>query len=59
NTLSSAHVNRALNHIGKNNCKEAKTDIIYIYKNYRDVENIEYHIKDLAEKMKNCVQQRV
>lgn len=57
--LSSAYVNRALNYIGNNNCKEAKTDILYIYKNYRDIENIDYHLKDLAKKMKNCVQQRV
>ncbi|WCO00237.1 tetratricopeptide repeat protein [Psychroserpens ponticola] len=57
--LSSAYVNRAFNHIGNNNCEKAKTDIIYIYKNYRAVKNIEYHLKDLAKKMKNCVQQRV
>ncbi|MCK0109900.1 hypothetical protein MWU58_11395 [Flavobacteriaceae bacterium S0825] len=57
--LSSAYVHRALNYLGKNECDKAQTDLNYIIANFQESRNTEYHIKDLTEKIKNCVQHRV
>ncbi|WP_188463939.1 tetratricopeptide repeat protein [Bizionia arctica] len=57
--LSTAYVHRALNYLGKNNCEKAQTDLNYIVENFQGIGNTEYHIKDLTEKIKNCVQQRI
>jgi len=57
--LSSAYVHRALNYLGKDECDKAQTDLNYIIDNFQGIGNTEYHIKDLTEKIKNCVQQRL
>lgn len=54
--LSSAYVHRALNYIGNDECEKAQTDLHYIKDNFQGIGNTEYHIKDLTEKIKNCVQ---
>lgn len=53
--LSSAYVHRALNYIGKDECKNAKSDLKYIKNHYGKVENMDYHIKDLTDKLKACI----
>ena len=55
--LASAYVHKALNRLGLNDCKSAKKDLELIIKNYSNVEGIDYHIRDLTGKIKNCVQQ--
>jgi tetratricopeptide (TPR) repeat protein len=57
--LSSAYVNRALNYFGNNKCNETQTDLNYIISNFQGIRNIEYHIKDLTGKIKNCVQHSI
>ena len=57
--LSSAYVHRALNYLGKDECEKAQTDLNYIIDHFRGIGNTEYHIKDLTEKIKNCVQHRL
>jgi len=57
--LSSAYVHRALNYLGNDECEEAQNDLNYIISNFQGIGNTEYHIRDLTEKIKNCVQQRV
>lgn len=56
--LSNAYVHRALNYLGKDECYKAHTDLNYIIDNFQRIGNTEYHIKDLTEKIENCVQQR-
>ena len=57
--LSSAYVHRALNYLGKDECDKAQTDLNYIINNFQGIGNTEYHIKDLTEKIKNCVQHQL
>jgi|SRR5690554_1430246 len=57
--LSTAYVHRALNYLGNDECKKAQADLNYIKDNFQGIGNTEYHIKDLTEKIKNCVQQRI
>jgi len=57
--LSSAYVHRALNYLGKDDCEKAQIDLNYIIDNFQGIGNTEYHIKDLTDKIKNCVQHRV
>ena len=52
--LSTAYVHRALNYLGRNDCKKAQTDLEYIKANFKGIGNTEYNIKDLTEKIKNC-----
>ncbi|WP_445458013.1 tetratricopeptide repeat protein [Flavobacterium sp. HNIBRBA15423] len=56
NFLSSAIVHRALNYLGKKECDKAQTDLNFIIYNFKEIENIEYHIKDLTDRIKNCVE---
>ncbi len=52
--LSGARTHRALNNIKLNECKKALMDLDFIKNNYNKVENIDFHIKDLQEKLKDC-----
>ncbi|GGG56835.1 hypothetical protein GCM10010976_29600 [Bizionia arctica] len=57
--LSTAYVHRALNYLGKDDCEKAQTDLNYIIENFQGIGNTAYHINDLTEKIKNCVQHRI
>ena len=57
--LSTAYVHRALNYLGKDDCEKAQIDLNYIIDNFQGIGNTEYHIKDLTDKIKNCVQHRL
>ena len=54
--IASAIVHRALNYLGKNECNKAQTDLNFITYNFQEIEGIEFHIKDLKDRIKNCVQ---
>lgn len=56
--LPIAYIHRALNYIGNGDCFKAKDDLHYIIGNFQEFKNIDYHIKDLTKKTKNCVQNR-
>jgi tetratricopeptide (TPR) repeat protein len=56
--LSSAYVHRALNYLGNDECEKAQTDLNYISGNFLGIGNTDYHIKDLTEKIKSCIQYR-
>ncbi|MFC4094955.1 tetratricopeptide repeat protein [Euzebyella saccharophila] len=55
--LVAAYVNRGFNHLGKGNCKKAKSDLMTAKNKSSNQKDMDFQVSRLEKKLKNCLQQ--